>query len=190
VLYDLGNVAARQGDWLEAVGWYSAALRWRPRDADTWANLEHARSKAGLDPADRGDLVDTLRRVLTAFTPAECEWLALLALLPLAFGLAGEALRGGALWRRLAWAGLLLAALGAVPWVYARAAAGGDPLLVIAKAGAPLRSEPRTDAAAIERAEVGAELERIDALPGWVRVELPEGTRGWTRADSVFALRR
>jgi tetratricopeptide (TPR) repeat protein len=190
VLYDLGNVAARQDEWLEAVGWYTASLRLRPRDADAWANLEHARTQAGLDPADRGDLVDTLRRLMTALTPAERQWLALLALAPLALALAGEALRGSALWRRLAWAGLLLAALGAAPWIYGRATAGGDPVLVIAESGAPLRSEPRGDAAAIERAEVGAELERVDELPGWVRLELPDGTRGWTRAAAVFPLRR
>src|SRR6185436_3640855 len=55
ILYDLGNAAFRSDAPLEAVGWYTASLRLRPRDADTWTNLEHARRTAKLDPADRGD---------------------------------------------------------------------------------------------------------------------------------------
>lgn len=190
VLYDLGNVAARQGDWLEAVGWYTASLHLRPRDADTWANLEHARLSAELDPADRGDLVHTLKRLLSAPTRGESEWIALLALLPLAVCLGGEALRGGVLWRRGAWTALAFALLCSAPWVYGMATAGGDPMLVVAKQGAPVRSEPRNDAASIGRADAGVEVERVDELPGWVRVELADGTKGWTRAETVFALKR
>src|SRR5688572_27055520 len=73
----LGNVAFRQERPLEAAAWFSAATLLEPRDGDAWSNLELARSKAGLEPADRGDMAATLERVLHALTPAEAEWLAL-----------------------------------------------------------------------------------------------------------------
>src|SRR5580765_6166138 len=38
--YDLGNAAFRAGRVLEAVGWYTAALRFDPRNQAGWANLE------------------------------------------------------------------------------------------------------------------------------------------------------
>ncbi len=66
VLFNLGNLALRAQADLEAVGWYTASLRLRPRDADTWANLEFARLGTGLEPADRGDLKDTLARLFGA----------------------------------------------------------------------------------------------------------------------------
>jgi len=81
VLYDLGNVAYREGQLYEAVGWYSAALEERPRDADTWHNLEQARSDAHLEPADRGDLYSSLERLATSLTLEEARALALWATL-------------------------------------------------------------------------------------------------------------
>lgn len=190
VLYDLGNVAARRGEWLEAVGWYSASLRLRPRDADAFANLEYARLQAGLPPADRGDLLDTLERLLTRTTRAESEWLALVALLPLALALLGEALRGGLLWRRLSIAALVLAMLGASPWIHALVRGERDELLVVAPKGSALRSEPRNDAEVVARPAAGEILLRVDELPGWVRVRGDAGERPWVRAEDVFALRR
>jgi hypothetical protein len=190
VAYDLGNVAFREGRTLEAVGWYTLALEHRPRDGDTWANLEHARREAGLDPADRGDLDATVRRVLSAWTTAESErWLlALTALLALA--LAGEALRGGRVWRRTALVLGVAVALSAVPWVFGLARAGGDPLLVIDERPVALRSEPRPDGAQIGRLDPGATVERSDALPGWVEVRETDGAQGWVPREAVFALRR
>jgi hypothetical protein len=82
ILYDLGNAAFRAGEPLEAVGWYTASLRLRPRDAETWSNLEHARRTAKLEPADRGDLAATLGRLLTSITHVESQWLALAGAAP------------------------------------------------------------------------------------------------------------
>ena len=71
--YDLGNACFRLGRPLEAALWFEESVRRAPRDADAWANLELAREKAGLDPADRGDLSDTLSRLVHSATLAEAE---------------------------------------------------------------------------------------------------------------------
>jgi len=190
VLYDIGNCAFRRGNVLAAVGWYTAAARRAPRDGDVRANLEFARTEAGLDPADRGDLEATFARLVTALTVAEAEWLVLVALFGLAIAFVYEALYGGPFGRRAVTVALVVLALTLVPWIAALRAAAGDPYLVVADSGAPVRSEPRDDATVLSTAGAGEILERTDAFPGWIEVELDEGRSGWVPEPALFALRR
>jgi tetratricopeptide (TPR) repeat protein len=190
VLYNLGNVAFRQKRNLEAVGWYSAALRLAPRDPDIWWNLEHARGEAKLEPADRGDLSATLRRLVSSLTLAESEWLVLGCLALWAAALAFEALRGGLTARRLALGGavLVLAALG--PWIFSLERSSRHPLLAIQEGQLDVHSEPRASAPVIAQVAAGDELEARDALPEWMKVEVGNGVEGWARKSSLFALNR
>lgn len=195
ILYDVGNAAFRRGNVLEAVGWYTASLRVRPRDADAWKNLEHARATAKLEPADRGDLASTTWRLCSSLTLAESEWLALAGAVVWLGALVAEALRGGRLLRRLAWVGLGVALLSLSPWIYHRAHDGQDTVLVVEGAdstnhGVEAHSEPRSDATVIGNASAGDEVERLDELPGWTKIELPGGSAGWIESRAAFALRR
>ena len=190
ILYDLGNVAFREGKTLEAVGWYSAALQYRPRDPDTWANLEEARNRARLEPADRGDLSDTLRRLVRSFTPQESRWLAAGGFALLAAALAFEALRGGRAARWTAIGAGCVALLSCVPCVDASLRAQRDPLLVIEPERASVRSEPREKAAVVAEVPAGDEVERVDELPDWTKVHTQGGVEGWIRTRAVFDLRR
>ncbi|MCK6447284.1 MAG: hypothetical protein L6Q99_12915 [Planctomycetes bacterium] len=190
LLQNLGNAAARAGELGPAIGWYTAALRLAPRDADVLANLEFARREAGFEPYDKGDLAATLTRIVDAWTVAEASWIALGAIALFGAVLLFEALRGGVGWRRLAilcGAGALVAI---VPWVRALERERADAWLVIEKAGAPLVSEPRAGATTLETLAAGSAVRRLDALPGWVRVSGVENASGWVRAESVFQLVR
>lgn len=188
--YNLGNVALREDRPMQAVGWYSASLRLRPRDGDTWSNLELARQSAGLDAADRGDLKATLDRLLTSWTVAESSWLALFASLPLLLAMGFEALRGGRAARWLIAGALCLAALGSAPWLWHQAQSGANSVMVVARESARARSEPRSDAPRVLDLEPGEVLTRSDTSPGWTELEAPGGSRGWLRNEDVFALNR
>ncbi len=190
ICYNLGNASARLEEWGDAVGWYTAALRLRPRDADSWANLEHARLEAGLEPADRGDLSSTLRRILGAFTAGESRWLALFGLLPLAICLLGEALRGGRFWRFSSVMAVPLWFLCMMPLLWSLWTATPDPELIIKSGGVSLRAEPRNSATELDRIEAGLVLERRDELPGWIKLRHPDGRDGWIRAGASFSLDR
>jgi len=192
ILYDVGNAVYRKGNVVESVGWYTASLRLRPRDADAWKNLEYARATAKLDPADRGDLASTAWRVFTSLTARESRWLALSGVLVGFAALAAEALRGGRVLRRLAWLGLVVALAAASPWVYHRTHDDHDTALVLEATdhGADVRSEPRSDATVVGNVASGAEVERLDELPGWVKVELPGGNSGWIESRAAFSLKR
>lgn len=190
LLYNLGNAAYRQDDLLVAVAWYTAALRLTPRNADLWANLELARSAVGLEPADRGDLASTSSRLLSSWTRPEAEWLVALALALLALALGGEALRGGRTWRRLAMGALGLTLLSSAPLFWHLAGEGTRPLLVVQEGGTQGRSEPRSDGTPLARLEAGQRVQRLDALPGWVRVTGAGDHPLWVREASVFELVR
>ncbi|MFT5052204.1 MAG: tetratricopeptide (TPR) repeat protein [Chlamydiales bacterium] len=185
--YNLGNTAFRADNVPEAVGWYTSSLALVPRDADAWASLELARTEAGLEPADRGDLRATLRRVVTSVTLAESEWIVLWCVGLLALCLTGEALRGGVWWRRAALATLALCALVSIPWGWNMLAQGRHPMLVVAD-GTAARSEPRPDAKRLRELAIGAEVERLDDLPGWVQVRDDRGERLWVRSHALFDL--
>ena len=190
VLYDLGNVAYREGQLYEAVGWYSAALEERPRDADTWHNLEQARSDAHLEPADRGDLYSSLERLATSLTLAEARKLALSATIAWMLVLAAEAFLGGRAWAWLARIATLGLAACLVPWLVQGSRAGRNELLVVSSAPLELRSEPREDAAKVLELKPGERVRFEDELPDWIKVEDQGARAGWARRETLFALRR
>lgn len=187
--YDLGNASYRSGHLLEAIGWYTAALRHEPRDADTWANLELARAEAGLEPADRGDLAATTLRVLSSLTLAESEWLVLGSLALLALALSWEALHGGRAARRAALAAAGLTAIALVPWCWNLLDDSTRPALIVAEDGTPARSEPRPDGTRLFELEPGTRVERLDVLPGWVEVAA-DGRAVWVAEGALFDLVR
>lgn len=187
--YNLGNAAWRQDHPMEAVGWYSASLRISPRDSDTWSNLEFVRAESGLDPADRGDLRSTLKRALLALRPEEARLVAFVALGLLALLLAGEAFGGGRVWRRLAFLGALLTITCCLPFFYRLGDAAQDPMLVVRAPSVSMRSEPHPSRQPIGKLDAGEEVERVDSLPGWVRVTRADGVLGWVQEEALFPLR-
>ena len=190
VAYNLGNSAHRQGHELDAVGWYTSALRYLPRDPELWENLEIARAAAGLEAADGGDLKATYRRLMRSFLPSEARGLLAFGLGLLLLACLGEALRGGRFWTRSIWVCLVLCAFLSIPWFSMRKELGGNPVLIVAKPSVALRSEPRQGLPSTGKLDAGLELQRIDALPGWVRVEEADGRRGWVPETAIFELKR
>lgn len=188
--YNLGNSYLRDGRALEAVAWYTASLRLRPRDSDTWANLELARMEAGLEAADRGDLRATSQRLLSSLTPVESSWFAWLGLLPLALSLAFEATRGSAASKWLVAGSLCLAVLCAFPWLNHRLESKADPVLVISREAIAVRSEPRSDAVRVDELAPGSIHRRVDEIPGWIAIEVEGRSRAWMPSAASFSLNR
>ena len=189
VYFDLGNAYWRSQEPLPAIACYTAAVRLDPRHAEAWQNLELARAKANLPPADAGDLAATVQRLLASLRGAERRALLFGALVLWTVVLVFELRFGGRALRSLLVGASLLVAVAVVPWAFGhlvpeRAA----PMLVIASSAA-LRAEPLEARASIGELAALEEVERLDQLPGWVRIQRRDGTRGWVRADALFALR-
>lgn len=190
LMANLGNCAARQGDWARAAAWFEASLRLRPRDSETREKLDFARSEAGWPPLDRGDLASTTLRALSSFTEDEARWLALFGLLPLTVALLGEALRGSRAWRRAAIVCAVFWLFTCTPCMHAAWNRAADPMLVTNPNGAAARPEPRESAERLERLPSGTRWKRLDELPDWTRLRGPEGRSVWVPSRDVFALER
>jgi tetratricopeptide (TPR) repeat protein len=187
LLYNLGNAAYRLGRPLEAAGWYTAAIELAPRHEAAWRNLEFVRRRAGVEPADRGDLSSTVVRLTTVLTRAECERVVLALLAALALVLGFEAWRGGVAAKVLAGVLAGLVCIASVPWAMHLARAGERQVFVVQPEGAPLSSEPREASAVVGRLAPASRAQVIDALPGWVRVR-QGGASGWIAAPTCVPL--
>ncbi len=189
LLYNMGNAAFRDGRYLEAVARYTGAIEESPRSEDYWANLELARSRAGLDAADRGDLAATAERLYTMFRLSELELLAYALIGLFAVALFVEALRGGRLPRVVSFV-LLFALLSISGLRFLRGEKNlTNRVMVISEGGASLRSEPSPDLPVILQLNPGAVVGRKDSLLGWIQVEC-KGTSGWLEERLVFPLDR
>ncbi len=188
LLYNAGNAAARGDRWMVAVAYYTEALKGAPRDADLWSNLEYARREAGLEPADRGDLAATCWRLLTAWTEAEARWMLLFGTLLLILGFGYEALRGGRAGRAAVWFTLCVALLSSAPLLQLELEEVREEAVVVQDRGAALRSEPRSSAQVLEKAQAGTSLVVVDRLGDWVGVLTGDGQKGWVLAEGIFSL--
>jgi tetratricopeptide (TPR) repeat protein len=191
VYYDLGNAHWRLGAELRAIACWETALRLVPGHRDARTNLELARAKASLPPADPEGLGATLTAALDRIPRPLERGLVFAALVLWTAVLVLEIRSGGPALRAALAAATALLVLAAVPWLHGFLAPGGqraDPMLVVASGQVPLRSEPLDARDAIGSLATLEEVERVDQLPGWVRVQRADGTRGWVRDDALFAL--
>jgi hypothetical protein len=163
-------------------------VRLDPRHREAWENLEFARAEAGLPPADPGDLGATIERLLTSLRPGESRMLALGALLFWVLLLLLELRFGGALLRRSLYLGLAGLLLCAAP--FGQRLLRPEPVApaVVIQGSVTLRSEPLETSTALGELAALEEVERLDALPGWVRVERADGSRGWVREPALLPL--
>jgi len=177
-----------RGEPMRAVAWFEAALRSSPRMGDARFNLGLARADAGLGPRSGDGLVETLEAIARTTTPAEAEWLAVLAALLFAGVGLLEALRGGRWPTRL-----LLAAALVQPFLFAPLALhllerGSEPFMVIDPAGVKLRAAPEDGAERVGALPAGSVVSYLDELPGWTKVRVGDEAR-WVPSGALFGLR-
>lgn len=184
--YNLGNAYLRAGELGRAIASYRRSLRLLPRDEDALANLAFARRSARdeIDPPEPLALARTL--LFWHYSLAPAEVLRSVVLVSAAFWIV-LALR---LYRRasevLRWSAVCLLVVGL--------ALGGS--LVAHAAFAPaaavvLPQEIDLHAAAGEgsvvrfRLHAGTEVQVIEQRPEWIRIQLPDGQRGWSKREYV-----
>lgn len=188
--HNLGNAAFRDERPLEAVAWYRAALRHRPRMLETLDNLLLAERAAELSDDGDVDFVRSLLGLLEMVNREEAPWLALLGLLPLGVILLAEALRGGRGWRWLSLAGVLMALACMGPFLRYRLQGPEPTVMVVAESGLERRREPLPERPIVGRWDAGAELRVVDRLADWHRLEDADGERGWVSSEGLFDLDR
>ena len=186
--YNLGVAEARRGEAMRAVAWFEAALRAAPRFEDARFNLSLARAEAGLPPRVGDGLAESLEAAAGAVTRAESEWLALLGGVVLAAAGLLEALRGGALARRVLLMAVAVQPLLLAPLSMQLLRAEPEPHMVVDPAGLRLRAAPEEGAERLGTLPAGAVVGFLDELPGWTKVSV-DGEARWVPSGGLFALR-
>ncbi len=188
--YNLGNLAYRSGESMEALAWYTAARRHIPRDGDLLANIKLVRGELALPPEHSSGLLATLSASLRSWTYTESKNIALAGVVLLLLALLYEAMRGGNRGRTLAIVGFSLCALMWLPFL--RHALAGDPPshMVIAARGTNARSEPRPDAKSLLHLEPTATLQRLDEWDNWSKLRAETGEEVWVNSKKIMSVDR
>ena len=184
--YNLGNAYLRVGELGLAIASYRRSMRLLPRDEDALANLTFARRSARdeIAPPEPPVLLRTLLFWHYSLAPDEILRAAVLTgagfWLVLALRLyrpASEVLRWSAV-------SLLVVGLGLGGSLAVHAAF--EPAIAVV-----LSQEIDLHAAAGEgsvvrfRLHAGTEVRVVEQRPEWVRIELPDGQRGWSKQEYV-----
>lgn len=192
--YNAANAWLLAGDVGRAVLHYRRALEIRPGDPRVTANIATARGRRrdSFDEAPTRALTDTLLfwhhglPLRAKTTVALGAWSLGFVLLAVGAWLApGRLGRAGC--RRCGGVALVAAfALGASAGVDLRAQAVRDGAVVLADEVALRTGDGESYPARYENPiHSGAEVRVVEERAGWVDVELPDGKRGWVRADAV-----
>ena len=184
--YNLGNAYLRAGELGRAVASYRRSLRLAPRDEDALANLAFARRSARdeLAPPAPPALLRTL--LFWHYSLAPAEVLRSVVLVSAAFWIV-LALR---LYRRasevLRWSAVCLLVVGlALGGSLVAHAAFAPAIAVVLPQEIDLHAAAGEGSVVRFRLHAGTEVQVIEQRPEWIRIELPDGQRGWSRREYV-----
>ncbi len=186
VHYNLGNAYLRAGQLGRSIASYRRSLRLLPRDEDAYANLAFARRSARDEIAPPAPPVLVRTLLFWHYSLAPNEVVRSVVLVGLGFWIvlalrlyrpASEVLR---------WSAVCLLAVGLALGGSLVAHGAFDPAIAVV-----LPQEINLHAAAGEgsvvrfRLHAGTEVRVIEQRPEWIRVELPDGQRGWSKREYV-----
>ncbi len=184
--FNLGTALLRAGDLGRAIAALRRASALAPRDPDIQLHLQKARERVVDDvaPPAPSQLQRTLFFWHYTLSRSERLWI-------LSFS---SALFWAALmirWLRPRWEFLLLSAwLCLVPTAMCAGSLlveglGGGEVAVILPGEVPALAGMQRDAAVRFVLHAGSEVEAVQALDGWLRVALPDGSEGWLPREDV-----
>ncbi len=184
--FNLGNAHLRTGALGHAIASYRRSLRLLPRDEDTRANLAFARRSARdeIAPPEPPALLRTALFWHYGLAPAEAFRSAV------AVGVAFWILLAVRLYRResevLRWAVVCLLLVGlALGGSLAVHAAFDSVVAVVTPPEINLHAAAGEGSVVRFQLHAGTEVRVIELRPEWVRIELPDGQRGWSRREYV-----
>lgn len=182
--YNLGNAYLRAGELGRAIASYRRSLRLLPRDEDALANLAFARRSARdeIAPPEPPALLRTL--LFWHYGLAPVELLRSVVVVGAAFWIV-LAVR---LYRRasevLRWSSvclfLVVLALGGSLVAHAALA---PAIAVVLPQEIDLHAAAGEGSVVRFRLHAGTEVRAIEQRPEWVRIELPDGQRGWSKRE-------
>ncbi len=184
--YNLGNAWLRAGELGRSIASYRRSLKLLPRDEDANANLTFARRSARDEIAPPAPSALLRTALFWHFSLAPVEVLRSAALVGLGFWIvlsfrlyrpASEVLR---------WSAVCLLVVGlALAGSLVAHAAFSSPVAVVLPQEIDLHAAAGEGSVVRFRLHAGTEVRVIEQRPEWVRIELPDGQRGWSKREFV-----
>jgi len=184
--YNLGNAWLRAGELGRSIASYRRALRLLPRDEDARANLTFARRSARdeIAPPEPPVLLRTLLFWHYSLAPAELLKSAVLVGLGFWIVLALRLYRPAS--EVLRWLAVCLLVVGLALGGSLLVHAAFDPAIaVVVPQEIDLHAAAGEGSVVRFRLHAGTEVQVIEERPEWIRIELPDGQRGWSKREYV-----
>lgn len=190
IWYNLGNSYYKSGKIGFAIAAYRKALKLSPRDADIRYNLDFvfAKSSDRIEPAPREFVIRQTDLVADVFTSG--EWalgatvlgaLALGCFLLYIFLKNYRVKRAGLILSVICWLGaFVFTALAAHRYYYAL-----DSYVVVVSNAAGVSAEPTENGTRLLLLNEGATLKLEGRENNWIKVELPDGSKGYVPEEKV-----
>ncbi len=182
--YNLGNAYLRSGELGRAIASYRRALRLLPRDEDAQANLDFARQSARdeIAPAEPSALLRTLLFWHYGLAPDETLRAAVFIGIGFWIVLAVRLYRPSS--EVLRWVTVCLLVLGlALGGSLVAHAAFGAVVAVVVPPQIDIHAAAGEGSVVRFRLHAGTEIRVIEQRPEWIRIELPDGQRGWSKRE-------
>ncbi|MDE2850210.1 MAG: tetratricopeptide repeat protein [Acidobacteriota bacterium] len=179
--YNLGNAYLRAGELGRSIASYRRALELLPRDEDASANLTFARRSARdeIVPPEPPVLLRSVLFWHYSLAPVEVLRSAVLVGLGFWIVLAFRLYRPAS--EVLRWSAVCLLAVGlALAGSLVAHAAFSSPVAVVLPQEIDLHAAAGEGSVVRFRLHAGTEARVIEQRPEWVRIELPDGLRGWS----------
>lgn len=190
VWYNLGNAYYKSGKIGYSIAAYRRALKLNPTDGDIRFNLDFvvAKSSDKIEPKPRGFIIRQTDLAADIFTPGVWAfWAVVLALVAVLKFMAYIFAKN----YRLKKLGLIASvvfwmlsfacvALAAHRYYYAL-----DSYAVVVTRSADILGEPTENGTRLLLLNEGATLKFETRQSGWIKVELPNGSKGYVKAESV-----
>lgn len=186
--YNLANSYYQLGQTARAILHYERSLRLNPSDEEAQHNLDFARQKT-VDRFEELPLnlfQSFWQGLLQLFSPDAWARSALLFLL---LGVLGLALYFFSPQQRLGFAVLVIGVSMALfslalAWQHQRFLENNRAVIVM-DISAYAKNGPDEDAEDVFILHAGTKAKRLEAYQEWVKLKLPDGKRGWVKANSV-----
>jgi tetratricopeptide (TPR) repeat protein len=194
VHYNLGNAHYKLNHIAPSIYHYEKALKMAPGDKDVKNNLAFARNMAidVIDDHTEDGFTGIFSSTTSIFTPTGWGWTAVISMLVFVIFFLAYYFTGKALLKRILFiTGIfffLLAVSSAVIGIMKQNMLENRSFAIIFSEEVEVKSEPNIRSTEVFSLHEGAKVKVTEDFQDWYEIELPNGSQGWVKSQSLKLL--
>lgn len=194
VHYNLGNAHYKLNHIAPSIYHYEEALKMAPGDKDVKNNLEFARNMAidVIEEPSEKEFSEIFAATTSVFSPTGWGWLAVISMLVFVIFFLVYYFSGNAILKRIFFiTGIfffLVSVSSAGIGLIKQNMLENRSFAIIFSEEVEVKSEPNVRSAEVFELHEGAKVKVTEDFQGWYEIELPNGSQGWIKSDSLKLL--